>query len=262
MTRRVLISGAAGGIGRGLVERCVRAGWQVAALDVAPLTPVREDVLSVVADLTDDEQVAAAVQTVAARFGGLDGLVNNAAATPARAPLAEQTGERVSAVLDVNVSGMVRLTQAALPLLRAGDGPAVVNLSSIGAARAFRRNLGYCASKGAVEALTRALALDLAPLGVRVNAVAPGMVFTDAWRGVPAEENARRAGLVPLGRPAGVNEIAAAVSFLLGPDASYVTGVVMPVDGGLAAQAYAPFEEPGLSAVEDYPAGPPLQGTR
>lgn len=263
MTRRVLISGAAGGIGRGLVERCVRAGWQVAALDVAPLTPVREDVLNVVADLTDDEQVAAAVQTVGERFGGIDGLVNNAAATPARAPLAAHSGERVAAVLDVNVTGVVRLTQAALPLLRAGSGPAVVNLSSIGGARAFRRNLGYCASKGAVEALTRALALDLAPLGIRVNAVAPGMVYTDAWRGVPTEEYARRSGLVPLGRPANVDEIAAAVNFLLGTDASYVTGVVLPVDGGQAAQAYAPLEEPGLSAVEDFPAGPALpQGTR
>lgn len=255
MSRRVLVTGAAGGIGRAIAGYAVDQGWRVALLDVpsAALSDVLPQgcpprVLRIACDLRRDGDVASAARAVAEAWSGLDVLVNNAALTPGRRPFAGLTGGHVAEILDVNVTGQVRLVQALVPLLAQGDAPAVVNLSSIGASRAFRGNLGYCASKGAVEALTRALALDLAPRGIRVNAVAPGMVRTAAWDNVDSAEAARRGRLVPLGRPAEPAEIASVVAFLASPAASYVTGHVLTVDGGLGAQAYSVRDEPGLPA--------------
>lgn len=255
--RRALVTGAAGGIGRAVVERFLADGWFVALLDRpgSPLEAVATgrpapQVLRLTADVRRDSDIRAAIDIVDRSWGALDVLVNNAAAVPARAPLAQHTGEQVADILDINLTGAVRLVQAGLPLLKRGDGPAVVNLSSIGASRAFRRNPGYCASKGAIEAVTRSLALDLAPRGIRVNAVAPGMVRTAVWDGVDPAEEARRGRLVPLGRPADPAEIAAVVAFLASRASSYVTGHVLAADGGLGVQAYAVDSEPGLDLAE------------
>lgn len=258
MSPRVLLTGAAGGIGRALAASFTRANWRIAALDRVPQdTDEPTADLRMSADITAADDVAAVARRIEQEWGGLDALVNNAALTPPRRRLADHTADTMSRILDVNVVGTMRLVQELRPLLRSGTHPGIVNLSSIGAARAFRRNPAYCASKGAVQALTRSLALDLAPEGIRVNAVAPGMVRTHAWQGVDAAEARRRAGLVPLGRPADPDEIADVVRFLAGAGARYVTGAIVPVDGGLAAQAYASAEEPGLAEVDDFPFGAP-----
>ena len=112
-----------------------------------------------------------------------------------------------------------------------------MHVSSVGATRAHRHAVAYDASKGAVEAATRSMALELAPLGVRVNAVAPGLVATDRFAALPERERRKRAATVPLGRAATCDEVAACVSFLCSADAAYVTGHVLTVDGGLIAQA-------------------------
>ncbi|QBI53020.1 SDR family NAD(P)-dependent oxidoreductase [Streptomonospora litoralis] len=253
MSGRVLITGAAGGIGRALVAAFADEGWRVAALDRVDPDPEGPADLRVTADVTDTDDVAAAARQIGGAWGGLDALVNNAALAPARRDLAAHTDDAFGHILDVNVVGAMRMVHGLRPLLQTGSHPGIVNLSSIGAARAFRRNPAYCASKGAVEALTRSLALDLAPEGIRVNAVAPGMVRTHAWQTLDDAEARRRDGIVPLGRPASAEEVASVVRFLAGAGARYVTGAVVPVDGGLAAQAYSAPEEPGLSAVGDYP---------
>ncbi|MFI7026442.1 SDR family NAD(P)-dependent oxidoreductase [Micromonospora sp. NPDC049900] len=263
MSRRVLVTGAAGAIGTALVAAFLARGWRVAALDrrqpepavaAEPGAPVAESptrLTWLAADVTDAAAVEAAVDRLRADWGGLDVLVNNAAVGPPRAPVGRETAAHLRGVLEVNLVAPLALVQATLPLLAVGDAPAVVQLSSIGGSRAFRGNAAYVASKGGLEAMTRALALDLAGRGIRVNAVAPAMVRTPGWDDAGPEEVARRTGLVPLGRPGTLTEIAAAVGFLAGPESGYITGVVLPVDGGLGAQAYSPVEEPGVAATLD-----------
>ncbi|MFI7077497.1 SDR family NAD(P)-dependent oxidoreductase [Micromonospora sp. NPDC049903] len=275
MSRRVLVTGAAGAIGGELVAAFLARGWRVAGLDRPPETstiagparrrpehpaaaaldtPPTAGLTWLSADVTDASAVEAAVDRLRADWGGLDVLVNNAAVGPPRAPVGRETAAHLRAVLEVNLVAPLALVQATLPLLTVGDAPAVVQLSSIGGSRAFRGNAAYVASKGGLEAMTRALALDLAGRGIRVNAVAPAMVRTPGWDDAGPEEVARRAGLVPLGRAGTLAEVAAAASFLAGPESGYITGVVLPVDGGLGVQAYSPVEEPGVAATFE-PAG-------
>ncbi|QOC91279.1 SDR family NAD(P)-dependent oxidoreductase [Micromonospora craniellae] len=273
MSRRVLVTGAAGAIGGELVAAFLARGWRVAGLDRRPPepsttagparrrpehpgaaaldTPPTAGLTWLSADVTDASAVEAAVDRLRADWGGLDVLVNNAAVGPPRAPVGRETAAHLRSVLEVNLVAPLALVQATLPLLTAGDAPAVVQLSSIGGSRAFRGNAAYVASKGGIEAMTRALALDLAGRGIRVNAVAPAMVRTPGWDDAGPNEVARRTGLVPLGRAGTLAEVAAAVSFLAGSESGYITGVVLPVDGGLGAQAYSPVEEPGVAATLD-----------
>lgn len=255
--RRALVTGGAGGIGLEIGRRLFAEGWAVALLDRPGAAAARNDLapcenrlLNLRCDIRSDRQLTAALEEIVESWDGVDVLINSAATVSPRAPLPQLTGDSLSEIFEVNVTGAVRVLQASLPALTSGVAPAVVNLSSLGGSRAFRRNGAYCASKGAIDSLTRALALDLAPRGIRVNAVAPAMVRTHAWDGVDEREVARRGRLVPLGRPAEAAEIAAAVEFLASPRSSYITGQILAVDGGLGVQAYAAVDEPGLDADE------------
>ena len=153
------------------------------------------------------------------------------------------TVEDFDRLMAVNARSTFLCSILAAPLLREAHDPAIVNISSIGAIRAFRGAPAYVAGKGAVEAVTRALALDLAPYGIRVNAVAPGMVRSTAWSGITESEDARRSQLIPLGRAGEPGEIAEVVAFLASERASYITGQVLGADGGLSIQAYTPADE-------------------
>ena len=180
---------------------------------------------------------------IAVRFGGVDILVNNAAIVTGRRWLGEVSEDFFDQVLRVNIKGVFLCSRRAAVQMAARGGGAIVNLSSVGAARAFRAQVPYVTSKGAIEAQTRALAMDLAAYKIRVNAVGPGSTATELWESFSQDKIEHVRQLSPLGRPGTPADISAAVAFLVSPDASYITGQVLYVDGGLVTQNYSPCAE-------------------
>jgi pteridine reductase len=233
--KRALVTGGARRLGRAIAIELARAGADVAvhyhqsaaeaADTVAELRAAGVIAGAAQGDLADPQACERVVDEAAALLGGLDLLVNSAGIW-GPTPVGAATAERWDALVDTNVRSAFLLAQRAAPLLRASRG-AIVNITDVGVERPWRSHAAYLASKGALVALTRALALDLAP-EVRVNAVAPGTVLLpDGWTAEQSERAARRTLLRRLGRPEDVGQ---AVVFLAGAD--YVTGAVLPVDGG------------------------------
>lgn len=246
--RRALITGGASGIGRGIARRLAADGAHVAILDrdgaaaervAGEIQAAGGKAVAVTADVRDRAAVAAAVAAAATALGGLGYLVNNAGLVTMSA-FEETTDEEWDLVMDVNCKGMFIVTQEALPYLReAGPGAAVVNLSTVEAEVVVSSGgtcqVHYNASKGGVKMLTKALAAELSRYGIRVNAVAPGPVATGFIPGVSHDDPAVRAFMdarLLIKRSATPDDIAAAVTFLLSSDASFITGVQLPVDGG------------------------------
>jgi len=235
--RRVaLVTGASRGIGRAVVDALDRDGWAVAgvARDAgrfagAPCRPYG-------CDVADPAAVARLVTRLGEDFGRLDGLVNCAGIMRA-APFATAARADMAALVDVNLWGVVNVTQACLPLLTAAGG-AIVTISSTLSQRPVPGAALYAATKGAVEALTRALALELGEAGVRVNAVQPALVRSDIWTAAgmaPAAYEAlleARARDYPLGRVGEPAEVAELVAYLVSDRASWMTGACLPLDGG------------------------------
>ena len=232
-----LVTGAGSGIGLATAEALLAEGARVAALDLAP-PPARAGLLPLVCDVTDEASVGAAVARAVRELGGLDVLVNNAGigaqGTVEENPLAEW-----QRVFDVNVFGIVRATQACLPHLRRSSRAAIVNTASIVSWTGLPRRACYGASKGAVYALTLALAADCVADRIRVNCVCPGTVDTPWVQRLLAASGdvaAARASLVarqPLGRLGTAEEIAAAIVYLASPAAGFVTGTALAIDGGM-----------------------------
>lgn len=240
----VLITGGASGIGAACARLFTERGARVAILDVsAPESSA--DLVSVRADLVDDEAVGAAVADAAGRLGGIDMLVNNAG-TSAVGTVADNSDAEWQRVLDVNVIGVVRSSRAALPHLRRSRSPAIVNTSSIAATAGLVNRALYSASKGAVHALTLAMAADLVGDGIRVNCVAPGTVDTPwvarllAATEDPVAEKAALAARQPTGRLVTAEEVAAAVVYLASPASGATTGSSLAVDGGMSGLRVAP----------------------
>jgi NAD(P)-dependent dehydrogenase (short-subunit alcohol dehydrogenase family) len=249
--KRVLVTGAARNIGLAIATRFAAEGAAVAINDLDPaeldaaflqVSAEGNSVLAAPADLSSPEETAGLIDHVTAELGGLDVLVNNAVVQyVGRVPFAEVTLEDWDATFAVNARGTFVCTAAAARVMATGS--SVINISSIGATKAHRRAIAYDATKGAIEAFTRAAALELAPRGIRVNAVAPGAVITDRSAQPAGELRRRHAAQIPLGRAATGPDIAAAVAFLASADAGYITGHVLAVDGGLSIQARQPSEE-------------------
>jgi NAD(P)-dependent dehydrogenase (short-subunit alcohol dehydrogenase family) len=207
------------------------------------------DLLPVLADVTDDDAVRAAVATAAAKLGGLDILVNNAG-IGAAGTVEDNDDDEWRRVLDVNVLGVVRTTRAALPALRAAAArrgqAAIVNTCSVVATAGLPQRALYSASKGAIYALTLAMAADHVREHIRVNCVNPGTAETP-WvarllRAAPDPE-AERAALTarqPMGRLVSADEVAAAIAYLASPSAGAVTGVALAVDGGMSGLRLRP----------------------
>jgi NAD(P)-dependent dehydrogenase (short-subunit alcohol dehydrogenase family) len=177
--------------------------------------------------------VEAAVAYAAESFGGLDVLVNNACAChPDEPRFEDQPDDTWYEDIEVTLTGAMRCARAALPHLAAADGRgSVVNIGSVNGIIDFG-NHAYSAAKAGLASLTRTLAAHAAPRGVRVNLVAPGTIRTPAWAGRDDQLN-RLAPIYPLGRVGEPEDIAAAVAFLASPDAAWITGITLPVDGGI-----------------------------
>ena len=246
------VTGAARGIGLGIAKRFAEEGCQLIMNDIeADTLKNAQDQLvrsgfavhAIVADVGDGNAVKHMFAEIAVRFGGVDILVNNAAIVTGRRWLGEVSEDFFDQVLRVNIKGVFLCSRRAAVQMAARGGGAIVNLSSVGAARAFRAQVPYVTSKGAIEAQTRALAMDLAAYKIRVNAVGPGSTATELWESFSQDKIEHVRQLSPLGRPGTPADISAAVAFLVSPDASYITGQVLYVDGGLVTQNYSPCAE-------------------
>ncbi len=238
-----LVTGAARGIGLAVAKRFLAEGWRVALLDIESellsksvmALAAADYTLALHCDVSDANAVAGAVTEVERRFGRLDALVNNAGIA-VFAPLMELSDDDWNRVLAVNLTGPFLCTRAAVPLMREHGGGAIVNITSISGFRASTLRAAYGTSKAGLAHLTKQLAVELASLGIRVNAVAPGPVETAMAKAVHTPEiRADYHDAIPLNRYGLEAELAEAVFFLCSDRSSYVTGQILAVDGGFEA---------------------------
>nr|WP_308161626.1 SDR family oxidoreductase [Actinoplanes consettensis] len=233
-----VVTGGGSGIGAAVTAEFRARGARVGVLDLDPGKPA-DGLLPVVADVADRGSLERAAARVAAEFGGIDILINNAGISAVGTVEANDDDEW-QRVLDINVVGVARTTAAVLPYLRRSNHAAIVNTSSIAATAGLVQRALYCASKGAVHALTLAMAADLVGEGIRVNCVAPGTVDTPwvarllARTDDPSGEKARLAARQPTGRLVTAEEVATAVAYLAAPESSATTGMSLAVDGGMS----------------------------
>lgn len=237
----VLVTGGGTGIGAAIVERFAREGarvvicgrrgaivtgraeaWRAEGLDVHPIT--------------GDVSVSAPeiVEEAVRHYGGLDILVNNAAQS-AGAPLGEMTREEWRRVLAVNLDAAFELVTAALPHLVARQG-VMLHISSISTIAGEFDDAAYAASKAGLEGFSRKLALELAPAGVRSNVIRPGLILTEVFAAMPQDFIDSQVPGIPLGRIGQPEDIAAAAAWLCSPEASFITGTILTVDGGESAR--------------------------
>jgi len=239
--RCALITGAAGGIGKAVALKLAAEGWPIAACDrhdgaLETATEIRAaggDSLGLVWDVRDAESALDAHAAAAAEFGPVEVVVANAAIVDRIAPAERLTAENWRAEIDVNLTGAFLSLQPALEGMRERGRGRIVVLSSIAATHGLAGQASYAASKAGLLGLVRTLAAELAPSGVTVNAVLPGMVETEKVEAMPEGVRERAMDAVPFGRFATPGEIADVVSFLVSDAAAYITGAWLPVDGGI-----------------------------
>lgn len=235
--RVALVTGGGRGIGRAIAERLVADSWTVVIGQLGASEYSVNGCTMRELDVGNESSVEETVSGIVAEFGRIDGVVNNAAITGpgSGAPFLEHSAELFQSVLRVNLTGAFMVTKAAAKLMAelrlAGS---VLNVSSVDALVPEENAAAYVSAKAGLLGLTRASALELAPLGIRVNAIAPGQIFSEAGLASHSEPEHRgrfyRAG--PLGEAGSPQDVAGISAFLLGPEAGWITGVCVPVDGG------------------------------
>lgn len=237
-----IVTGAAKGIGRAIAKRYATEGAQVVVNDVntegveaviADIAQSGGTAFGVVADVSDKTQVDQLFEQTLARFGTVDVLVNNAMITNGDRHFLEADEAWWRRVIDVNLTGPFLCSLAAAQIMARKRSGVILNFSSGGATRAHRGLSAYDASKGGIEALTRAMAIDLAPYGVRVNALVPGSIDTT---NLAAQIKQARGENIPMQRVGEAEELAGPAVFLASDDASYITGHCLVVDGGMLSQ--------------------------
>ena len=241
--KTAIVTGAAQGIGKSIAARLLADGARVAILDIntengqaaeaAFNAEFGDRALFVRCDVTQRDEIRRAIRAVLQKAARIDILVNNAG-IGRRAPFLDLTDEAWQAVLAVNLTGAFMVAQEVCRHMAQSGGGSVVNMGSAAAHMAHSDQSVYGTSKAGLEALTRAMAFELAPAGIRVNAISPGTIATDFLKGMMTEAaRAERERRIPAGRLGTPEEVASVVAFLASDDARYVTGASVPIDGGL-----------------------------
>ncbi len=240
--KTALVTGASRGIGFVVASKLAEAGYNLAicgtrqeTIDQAAekiLEASGMEVLACAVDVSDRDQVQRFVKETVKHFGSLDVLVNNAGITRDNISM-RMKPEEWDAVINTNLTSVFNAMQAALRPMMKARGGRIINISSVVAGMGNPGQLNYCASKGGVEAMTRSLAREIGSRNITVNAVAPGFIETDMTADLGEDAHAQLTSQVPLGRLGQPEDIAAAVCFLSGDSAAYITGQVLHVNGGI-----------------------------
>jgi 3-oxoacyl-[acyl-carrier protein] reductase len=237
--RVAVVTGGNRGIGAAIVRRLAADGLAVVigyCSDATAAEAVRDQVerdggraITANADLSHEDHISALMEEVRVKLGAIDILVNNAAIREAKS-LVEIDSQHIDAQFAVNVKGLLLASKYAAEEM--AQGGSIINISSVNARHPIREAAVYCATKAAVEAITKALARELGPRGIRVNAVAPGVTLTEKHTITPDDTLRLFISETPLGRLGTPEEVAAAVAFLGSKDASWITGEIIAVTGG------------------------------